>query len=334
MMDPPSSGWRLVKTVARPSAAMAPRRRLKQLRRCLGQSSQHPAPAAAATLEPESDGHHSRVFTEDLASSHAPGVSAEEARFFKEHGLFIKRGLLDADAVRRAQDELLSSAEQLSGGLFRRDDPASWLQHPPGKWPEVAPPGPSPPEKDHRDYKAAGGLRNPITLGPNLWKHHVVGDADWMLRLIPDNPAVRGIAEKLLAGPVKPTRRARGVYTIFPTPEATGLGQGGGHTDTVAHPLCFMAYLWDAPPRNGAFTLWVSLSWRHACPQPAPLRGQQRCPPGPACGGALVLTVACACVCSPALTASCSVATTSGQTGRPSTSQRCRKHLLGAIFVL
>lgn len=97
---------------------------------------------------------------------------------------------------------------------------------------------------------------NPITLGPSLWKHHIVGDADWILDLLPNSPAVRGIAEILLAGPIKPTRRARGVYTIFPTVEPTGLGQGGGHTDTVAHPLCFMAYLADAPPRNGAFTLW------------------------------------------------------------------------------
>ena len=67
---------------------------------------------------------------------------------------------------------------------------------------------------------------------------------------------MRGIAETLLAGPLKPTLRARGVYTIFPSPEPTGLGQGGGHTDTVCHPLCFMAYLADAPPRNGGFTLW------------------------------------------------------------------------------
>ena len=67
---------------------------------------------------------------------------------------------------------------------------------------------------------------------------------------------MRGIAETLLAGPLKPTLRARGVYTIFPSREPTGLGQGGGHTDTVCHPLCFMAYLADAPPRNGGFTLW------------------------------------------------------------------------------
>jgi hypothetical protein len=50
-------------------------------------------------LEPEPDGHHSKVFAEDLPSSHAPGVSLEEAAFFKEHGLFVKRGLLDADLL-------------------------------------------------------------------------------------------------------------------------------------------------------------------------------------------------------------------------------------------
>ena len=235
-------------------------RRLAHVHCCIGAST------AAAPLEPASDGHHSIVFTEDLANSHLPGVSSEEARFFKEHGLLIKRHLLDPEALREAQDKLMTAAEELSGGLFRRDDPESWLQHPPGTWPPVPPPGPSPPEKDHRDYKAAKGVRNPVTLGPNLWKHHEVGDADWMLRLIPNSPAVRGIAEKLLRGPLKPTRRARGVYTVFPTAEPTGLGQGGGHTDTVAHPLCFMAYLQDAPPRNGGFTLWVRQehAWR-AC---------------------------------------------------------------------
>ena len=232
-------------------------RRLSHVQRCLESPRASTAASAAPTLEPEPDGHHSMVFDGSLADSHLPGVSLEEAQFFKEHGLFVKRGLvsgigsitcttccfwclccpwtflsrllaccqLDAEMLATAQDLLLCEAERLGPG-FKRDDPSSWLAHPPDTWPVPPPAGSSPPEKDHRDYKGGTGTRNPITLGPSLWKHHIVGDADWILDLIPNNPAVRGIAESLLAGPVKPTRRARGVYTIFPTVEPTGLGHG------------------------------------------------------------------------------------------------------------
>lgn len=75
------------------------RRRLRHLVRCLPQAVPAPTPTAAAALEPEPDGHHSKVFAEDLPDSHAPGVSLEEAAFFKKHGLFVKRGLLDADLL-------------------------------------------------------------------------------------------------------------------------------------------------------------------------------------------------------------------------------------------
>lgn len=168
-------------------------RRLGHVQRCLSSA------AAAPAHEPEPDGHHSMVFVESLASSHLPGVSLDEARFFKEHGatavdfpgkrtvsshfpdkhhhfssclpqfwlsfgetwlsgLFVKRGLLDASMLAKAQDLLLSEAERLGPG-FKRDDPSSWLAHPPDTWPAPLPPGPSPPAKDHRDYKGGTGTR-------------------------------------------------------------------------------------------------------------------------------------------------------------------------------
>ena len=128
------------------------------------------------------DGHHSLVFTDELPTSREPGVSREEARFFKENGLFVKRGLLSAEQVALAQDKLWSEAERLGPGV-QRADPSSWLAHPPGTWPEVPVPESARPEYLH--YKASRGTRNPTTLGDNLWKNHVDGDSDWLLDLLP-----------------------------------------------------------------------------------------------------------------------------------------------------
>eukprot|EP01052_Picozoa_sp_SAG31_P013931 SAG31_NODE_850_length_11521_cov_47.558396_11_plen_266_part_00 len=203
------------------------------------------------------------------ADNWRPGITKDEAAFFKQHGFLVKPALLQPDEVAAAQDRVYAAAP----GLLDRSDPGSWIDAP-RRWPVLPQkPGPSPPDKDYRSYKGGKGVRHPSSYSPtgHVWKWHAEGDSDWLLRLLPNNPAVRGIAAQLLASPLKPTVRARGVYTLFPASDPGQTAAAGnaaastrpatpaklsGHTDTMAHPLCFMAYLEDAHPRNGGFTVW------------------------------------------------------------------------------
>ena len=231
-------------------------------------------PSAAKHQAPPECLTRARRQLQKAARGAAGQVSLEEARFFKANGFLVRENLLDPQLVEQARRRVYAAAP----GPVDRADPASWVDAP-RRWPPVADTTPrSPPGTDYRDYKGAKGVRLPSSYSTagNVWKWHAEGDADWTKRLLPENPSVRQVAEQLLAGPVKPSVRARGVYTIFPAadPDATEAGAGGapgstppssrpftparlgGHTDTMAHPLCFMAYLEPAAPRCGGFTLW------------------------------------------------------------------------------
>eukprot|EP01051_Picozoa_sp_SAG22_P012305 SAG22_NODE_1265_length_4958_cov_61.157440_3_plen_367_part_00 len=272
-----------------PAGPPAWRGRLRQLRAALRQPGPADSSSAAAAGPGPADlsdpwraaAQHddseptSVIFENPLRQPRAAGqVSLEEARFFKANGFLVRKNLLDPQLVEQARRRVYAAAP----GPIDRADPASWVDAP-RRWPPVADTTPrSPPGTDYRDYKGAKGVRLPSSYSTagNVWKWHAEGDADWMKRLLPENPSVRQVAEQLLAGPVKPSVRARGVYTIFPAadPDATEAGAGGasgstppssrpftparlgGHTDTMAHPLCFMAYLEPAAPRCGGFTLW------------------------------------------------------------------------------
>jgi hypothetical protein len=63
-----------------------------------------------------------------------------------------------------------------------------------------------------------------------------------------------------MLGPLLPSSRTRGVYTIFPSAagqarEISGR-QHGPHNDGVAQTLNVMCYVSDVGARCGGFTLW------------------------------------------------------------------------------
>ena len=93
---------------------------------------------------------------------------------------------------------------------------------------------------------------------------HEIGNQQYLLDLVPNNPRIREIARTLLADKLKTTERTRGVYAFFPS-EQLALGEIskrlngaslGPHTDRVCQQLNVCAYLDDVPPRSGGFTVY------------------------------------------------------------------------------
>ena len=186
----------------------------------------------------------------------APGVavSAAEVEFFVTNGFLVKHGLLEETATNlmldRAWAHLLDRVPRRAGWLLKREVPSTWPD------PQWAPVPPTPKAGPH-----AGRLRVEH-IGTTV-KLHDLGSAADLLRLVPNNPAVREVAAALL-GELRPSSRTRGVYAVFPRAAA----QSGGppaeavaaaltpHTDRVCQQLNVCVYLDDVPPRNGGFTLY------------------------------------------------------------------------------
>ena len=177
-------------------------------------------------------------------TAHLRTLEAADAAFFKQHGFLIKKRLLDpaktAAALGRVWDALegVQAADDLAGvpearrhsatpGISRTE-PASWID-----------------ASVNHDGKHGGGLRS-------------LGHLDWLLDLVPNDIHVRGIATAML-GPLRRSRRVRGVYAIFPSSEKLGrplVNTLAPHNDGGVSQLNAMAYLSDVGKRSGGTTFW------------------------------------------------------------------------------
>ncbi|MCZ6869759.1 MAG: phytanoyl-CoA dioxygenase family protein [Gammaproteobacteria bacterium] len=192
----------------------------------------------------------------DLA---VPGevVSKAEMDFFMKNGFFVKKGLLDPLKLAPALDQiwahLLERVPVLegSGWELSREDSATWMNP---QW------APMPPHPTSGPYQG----RQPIEHMGRIVKLHDVGDADYLLDLLPNDQSVRAVAEVLLGEDLRPSVRMRGVYAVFPTKDpADPSGKRrlsgaslGPHTDQVCQQLNAAAYLDDVSPRSGGFTVY------------------------------------------------------------------------------
>ena len=178
-----------------------------------------------------------------------PGVlvSSAEARFFLDNGFLVKRSLIGRTDIEEAMErvwEHFGERVPVAAGApaVERADPGTWESP---QWAEMAAADASGPFQ---------GRQRVVHSGSTV-KLHELGAADFLVRLVPNHPAVRGIAQALLGHDLHPSTRTRGVYAIFPSREPT-TGRLGPHTDQVCQQLNACAYLDDVPPRNGGFTLY------------------------------------------------------------------------------
>ena len=192
----------------------------------------------------------------DLAKKGVP-VSQKEVDFFKENGFLFKRSLIDresvTDALDRAWECLIDTVPPAagSGWQLKRDDPASWRSP---QWSEL----PS------ADTSGPFEGRQRTAVHGRTVKMHEIGNQQYLMDLVPNNPRIREIARALLADNLKTSERTRGVYALFPTERLSSEeierhlngSSLGPHTDRVCQQLNVCVYLDDVPPRSGGFTVY------------------------------------------------------------------------------
>ena len=168
-----------------------------------------------------------------------PGIAAGEVALFKQHGFLIKRGLIDdEDAFAQVADHLWS---KVPGNILRRDEPAGWSAAAQPQWPR---------EAVARVGRLAPGTWKLRSPGPNG-----VGTEPFLVGRIANHPHMLAVARALLGGLIKPARRVRGIYAVFPKPP-TAPARLGPHADYMAAQLAAMVLTHKVPPRCGGFTVW------------------------------------------------------------------------------
>jgi hypothetical protein len=167
-------------------------------------------------------------------SRYDKSLSAADISYFKANGFVVKRGLLDPAKLAFARSQVWDAIEgkmpvvpgcpeqhmHLATPGVSRDDPATWAGA----------------HCNHPEH--GGGLRS-------------LGHLPWMLDLVPNDPNVRAIAERML-GDLRPSLRTRGVYTIFPSAERKSKPLSGSslgpHNDSVCQvPKTIHGVLLDLP---------------------------------------------------------------------------------------
>ena len=187
------------------------------------------------------------VFPQANEAPSSPALSADEIAHFKQQGFIVKRGLIDDPRTfAQVADYLWAN---VPAGTLRRDDASTWFDagpsaeqdQPPRKWRDEDVPRIG--RLAHGNWK----MRSPGAAG--------IGTEPFLVQSVANHAAMRAVVAHLLGGTIKPARRVRGIYAIFPKAPAAP-ARLGAHADYMAAQLSAMVLASDIPPRSGGFTLW------------------------------------------------------------------------------
>ena len=179
------------------------------------------------------------VFRDLDGAAAGAALSAGEIAHFKEQGFVVKRGLIDdADAFAQVADYLWGKVPY---DTFRRQDVRTWFDAAHETWrdEDVARIG----RLAHGNWK----MRSPGVDG--------IGTEPFLVQGIANHANMLALAGRLLGAAIKPARRVRGIYAVFPK-RPTATGRLGPHADYMAAQLSAMVLASDIRPRSGGFTLW------------------------------------------------------------------------------
>lgn len=157
-------------------------------------------------------------------------LTESELRFFRDNGFLVKRNVLNEELVAKALDVFWESAPT----PMERDDPDSWF-------------GPF-----REEHKIDDGLSY---RGGFRWNFREIGTEPWMMKLVPEDPNIVGMASQLLGPDLSPPKRVRGIYTTLPSRDKTPL-QNHLHVDQHPFNLGVVAYLGTVGPMGGGFRVW------------------------------------------------------------------------------
>lgn len=195
-------------------------------------------PAASTQVNKDIVLRETEVFVDPDFTNGKVSLSEAEVAFFKENGFLIKRGLLkDPETCQRIVDYVW---ENVPRGIMKRDDPQTWFDAPHEQWTEEDIP-------QVGQLSAGGGWRMRSRDG--------IGTEPFFLDKIVNNPRMQKVVALFIGEPVKPAKRVRGVYCVFPKPPGKP-GRLAPHADSTAAHLEAMVFVDEVRPHCGGFTVW------------------------------------------------------------------------------
>ena len=172
-------------------------------------------------------------------------MNDNEIAHFKRDGFIVKRGLIDDLALFAEVVDLIWS--KVPRELMRRHDSETWVSPADSEWTEA-------------DSLKVG------MLARDNWKIRSkgpsgIGTEALLVDGIANHPKVQSVVGRLIGRPVKPVRRVRGVYRIFPSAPGTA-NRYNVHVDYISSHVAAMVMVDEIGPDCGGSMFWPGLTSR------------------------------------------------------------------------
>ena len=176
-------------------------------------------------------------YEDSLDGSDQIKLSRQEIAYFKSQGFIIKRGLIDE---REGFDRLVDYYwEHVPTYFMDRDDTTTWFM-------------PSDKKLTVEDSRSLGRIS---AAGLKFQSPARFGTESFVLALSANHPKVQRVVEQFIGSPVRPAKRVRGLYGVFPTPTGSPI-KLSPHADIIPSDICAMVIVTETPPRCGGFCVW------------------------------------------------------------------------------
>ena len=179
------------------------------------------------------------TFTDPEYFNGEPDLNCDEIAHFKREGFIVKRGLIDDTALFGEVIDLIW--KKVPRGLMSRENSKTWVAPADDDWTES-------------DSLKVG------MLARDNWKIRSkgpsgIGTEALLVDGIAGHPNVQSAVANLIGGPVKPVRRVRGVYCIFPSAPGTE-NRYNVHVDYISSHVAAMVLADEIGPGCGGFMFW------------------------------------------------------------------------------
>ena len=169
----------------------------------------------------------------------SPLLNEKEIKHFKKEGFIVKRQLIKAkQTFQKVKAHIWANVPR---SLMERNNPQTWIEPPEDAWTEA-------------DSLNVGHLANKNwkmrSKGPNG-----LGTEDFLVKDIANSPNMLKVVRSLIGSPVRPARRVRGIYCVFPSkPGSTD--KYNVHVDYIPSHITAMVIADQIKPMCGGFMLW------------------------------------------------------------------------------
>ena len=179
------------------------------------------------------------TFTDPCYFDRDLSLNGNEVDHFKREGFVVKRGLIDNPELFSKVVDLIWS--KVPRGLMQRDDIDTWVAPADDAWTEA-------------DALKVG------MLARDNWKIRSkgpsgIGTEDLLVDGVAGHPNVQHVVTAFIGNPVRPTRRVRGVYCIFPSAPGTE-NRYNVHVDYISSHVAAMVLVDEIGPDCGGFMFW------------------------------------------------------------------------------